>query len=336
MQLGPYTLKNKWILAPMAGVSEQPFREIAFELGVALAPTELVSATGLIRASTRTAKYLRHGDNEQPFVVQLFGGEPEIMAQAAVMAKEAGAHAVDINMGCPVPKVTKSGAGSGLMCDLPRAAEVVRQCREASGLPVSAKIRAGWTEQSLNYVEMGLALQEAGVAAVALHPRTRAQQYAGRADWTRIARLKDALAHTPVIGNGDVVTVEDAHRMIEETNCDAVMIGRGALGNPWLFRMLNGGPPPTNEERYELVLRHFDAHVKFVGKELPAVREFRRHWSWYSHGLAGSSAFRGIINKLDDIHEVREAGKRFFADAIVARAMQSVDEADVDYRTAFG
>lgn len=336
MQFGPYTLKNKWILAPMAGVSEQPFREIAFELGVAMAPTELVSATGLIRASTRTAKYLRHSANEQPFVVQLFGGEPEIMAEAAVMAKAAGAHAIDINMGCPVPKVTKSGAGSGLMCDLPRAAEVVRRCREASGLPVSAKIRAGWTEQSLNYVEMGLALQEVGVAAVALHPRTRAQQYAGRADWTRIARLKDALANTPVIGNGDVVTVEDAHRMIEETNCDAVMIGRGALGNPWLFRMLNGGPPPTNEERCELVLRHFDAHVKFVGKDLPAVREFRRHWGWYSHGLAGSSAFRGEINKLDELSEVRAAGERFFSDAIVARPMQSVDEADVDYRTAFG
>lgn len=320
----------------MAGVSEQPFREIAFELGVGLAPTELVSATGLIRASTRTRKYLRHGAIENPFVVQLFGGDPETMAQAAVMAREVGAHAVDINMGCPVPKVTKSGAGSGLMCDVPRAAEIVRRCREESGLPVSAKIRAGWNSESLNYVEMGKALEQAGVAAVALHPRTRAQQYSGRADWTRIARLKDALAHTPVIGNGDVVTVEDAHRMIEETNCDAVMIGRGALGNPWLFRMLNGGPEPTTDERLELVLRHFEAHVAFVGSDLPAVREFRRHWGWYSHGLSGSSAFRGDINKLDDIDAVRETARRFFETATVARQMRSVDEADVDYRTAFG
>lgn len=336
MKFGPYTLKNPWILAPMAGVSEQPFREIAFELGVALAPTELVSATGLIRASTRTRKYLRHGAIEEPFVVQLFGGDPETMAQAAVMAREVGAHGVDINMGCPVPKVTKSGAGSGLMCDVPRAAEIVRRCREESGLPVSAKIRAGWNSESLNYVEMGRALEAVGVAAVALHPRTRAQQYTGRADWTRIARLKDALAHTPVIGNGDVVTVEDAHRMREETNCDAVMIGRGALGNPWLFRMLNGGPPPTVEERLELVMRHFESHVVFVGSDLPAVREFRRHWGWYSHGLSGSSAFRGEINKLDDIDEVRETARRFFSEATVARQMRSVDEADVDYRTAFG
>lgn len=336
MQLGPYTLKNKWILAPMAGVSEQPFREIAFELGAALAPTELVSANGLIRASARTAKYLRHGAIEQPFVVQLFGGEPEVMAEAAVMAKAVGAHALDINMGCPVPKVTKSGAGSGLLCDPPRAAEIVRRCREATGLPVSAKIRSGWNEQSLNYVEVGLALQEAGVAAVALHPRTRAQQYEGRADWSRITRLKDALAHTPVIGNGDVVTVEDAHRMLEQTGCDAVMIGRGALGNPWLFRMLEGGPAPTIEERCELVLRHFDAHLAFVGKELHAVREFRRHWGWYSHGLAGSSAFRGEINRLDDAAQVRAFGERFFSQAGVARAMASVDEADIDYRTAYG
>lgn len=335
-QLGPFALRNRWILAPMAGVSEQPFRELVFELGAALAPTELVSANGLIRASARTRKYLRHGPTERPFVVQLFGGEPEVMAQAAVMAKEVGADAIDINMGCPVPKVTRSGAGSGLLCDPPRAQAIVRQCREATGLPVSVKIRAGWDAHSLHFVDFGLAMEEAGAAWVALHPRTRAQGYAGRADWTRIARLKDALQRTPVIGNGDVVTPADAHRMIAETGCDAVMIGRGALGNPWIFRELAGGPPPTAEERAALVLRHFDAHRAFVGAELPALREFRRHWGWYSHGLAGSSAFRNEINRLDDASAARALAERFFLAAGAAHGLGSVDDADLDYRTAYG
>jgi nifR3 family TIM-barrel protein len=335
-RLGNIVPANHYILAPMAGVSEQPFREIAFELGAGLAPTELVSANGLIRASSRTSKYLKHGASEQPFVVQIFGGEPELMAQAAVMVKQAGADVIDINMGCPVPKVTKSGAGSGLLCDPPRAQQIVRLCKEATGLPVSAKIRAGWDSSRLNFVEMGLALQEVGVAAVALHPRTRAQGYAGKADWTRIAKLKDALKHTPVIGNGDVVSVADAKRMQAETNCDAVMIGRGALGNPWIFRQLLGGLPPTPEERCELVLRHFDAHIVFVEKELPAVREFRRHWGWYSHGLAGSAAFRSEINKLESAAAARALAERFFSGAAQERTMQSVDDAEVDYKIAYG
>ena len=336
VRLGPLTLANPWILAPMAGVSEQPFREIAFELGAALAPTELVSANGLIRASARTQKYLRHGASEKPFVVQLFGGEPEVMAQAAVMAKEAGADAIDINMGCPVPKVTRSGAGSGLLCDPPRAQAIVRACRESTGLPVSAKIRAGWDAHRLNFVEMGLALEEAGVAFLALHPRTRAQGYAGRADWSRIAGLKAALKHTPVIGNGDVVSPADARRMMKETGCDAVMIGRGALGNPWIFRQLSGGAAPSAEERAALVLRHFDAHIRFVGAELPALREFRRHWGWYSHGLSGSSAFRNEVNRLDEADKARALAARFFATAVQERGLGSVDDAELDYRTAYG
>jgi len=335
-QLGLLSLPNRYILAPMAGVSEQPFREIALALGAGLAPTELVSANGLIRASARTSKYLRHGPTEKPFVVQIFGGEPDVMAQAAVMVKAAGADAIDINMGCPVPKVTKSGAGSGLLCDPPRAAEIVRRCKEATGLPVSAKIRAGWDASRLNFCEVALALEEVGVAAVALHPRTRAQGYAGRADWSRITALKRALKHTPVIGNGDVITPEDARRMEEETGCDAVMIGRGALGNPWIFRQLQGGDPASAEERCALVLAHFEAHLAFVGKELPAVREFRRHFGWYSHGLSGAAAFRSAVNQLDAAAAVRALVERFFSAAHSERALRSVDEADVDYRAAYG
>jgi len=320
----------------MAGVSEQPFREIALELGAGLAPTELVSANGLIRASARTAKYLKHGPTEKPFVVQLFGGEPEIMAQGAVMAKVAGADAIDINMGCPVPKVTRSGAGSGLLCDPPRAQTIIRLCKEATGLPVSAKIRAGWDANRLNFVEMGLALQEAGVSMLALHPRTRAQGYSGRADWTRIAMLKEAVKHVPIVGNGDVVTPADAHRMIAETKCDAVMIGRGALGNPWIFRELNGGPPATVEERLALVLRHLDSHVAFVGSPIHALRSFRRFFGWYSHGLSGGAAFRSEINRVESVEVARGLCERFFGGTHVDHGMLSVDDAEIDYRTAYG
>jgi nifR3 family TIM-barrel protein len=336
IQLGPLTLPNPYILAPMAGVSEQPFRELVLGLGAGLAPTELVSANGLIRATARTAKYLRHGAAERPFVVQIFGGEPEVMERAAVLVKEAGADAIDINMGCPVPKVTRSGAGSGLLCDPPRAAEIVRRCRAATGLPVSAKIRAGWDAGRLNFCEVGAALEEAGVAAVALHPRTRAQGYEGRADWSRITALKRSLRRTPVIGNGDILSPADARRMMEETGCDAVMIGRGALGNPWIFRELLGGPPPSPEERCALVLAHFDAHLAFVGRPLPAVREFRRHAGWYSHGLASGAAFRATVNRTDDPILVREMFQRFFSTAAVERHARAVEEADVDYRLAYG
>jgi tRNA-dihydrouridine synthase B len=335
-QLGPLSIPNPFILAPMAGVSEQPFREIVLELGAGLAPTELISSNGLIRASARTAHYLKHGVTEKPFVVQLFGGDPEIMAEAAVMAKAAGADMIDINMGCPVPKVTRSGAGSGLLCDPPRAARVVKLCKEATGLPVSAKIRAGWDANRLNFVEVALALEEVGVAWLALHPRTRAQAYTGRADWTRIATLKASVKHTPIIGNGDVVKPDDARRMLAETGCDAVMIGRGALGNPWIFRELAGGLPPTIDERAALVLRHFDAHLAFIGRELPAVREFRRHWGWYSHGLAGSSSFRNEILRHDDAVTVRALAARFFEAAGASAALESVDDAEVDYRAAYG
>lgn len=334
-RLGPLLLKNRFILAPMAGVSEQPFRELALELGAGLAPTELVSANGLIRASARTAKYLRHGPTEKPFIVQLFGGEPEVMAQAAVLAREAGADAIDINMGCPVPKVTRSGAGSALLCDPKRAASIVRACREATGLPVFAKIRAGWDANSLNFCEVGLALEEAGVAALALHPRTRAQGYSGRADWSRIAALKKALRHTPVVGNGDVCSREDARRMEEETGCDAVMVGRAALGNPWLFRELLGGAPPSPAERCALVLRHFEAHLAFVGREPEAVRQFRKHAGWYAHGLTGAAAFRARVNTLETAEPVREIVREFFARAD-RESRPRHGEAEVDYRTAYG
>ncbi len=354
LPIGPYQLRNRFILAPMAGVSEMPFRVLAFEQGAALCPTELISAQGLFRINTRTMRYLRYDPKvEVPYSLQLFGGEPEAMAKAAVVAKQYGAQIIDINMGCPVKKVTKTGAGSGLLCDSPRAADIVRQVREATGLPVTVKIRSGWDANSLNYLEMADALGAAGCAALAMHGRTRAQGYSGLADWSAIARLKRHVGDKmPIIGNGDVKTVGDAQRMLEETGCDYVMIGRGALGNPWLFRELLGGPKPTNEERCELVQRHFRWHLTFSAEarvhkeqldpeararkdELMAVHGFRSHLGWYSHGLYGASAFRARVNQADTRQQVEDALESFFLGASVDPAAFA-GEQELDYRTALG
>lgn len=354
LPIGPYTLRNRFILAPMAGVSEMPFRVLAFEQGAALAPTELISAQGLFRISSRTLRYLRcNKEVEKPYSLQLFGGEPEVMAKAAVIAKEYGADIIDINMGCPVKKVTKTGAGSGLSCDPQRAGEIIRQIREATGLPVTAKIRSGWDANQKNFLQMADVLGAAGVAALAVHPRTRAQGYSGKADWSVIADLKRHVGNAfPIIGNGDVKTVDDAVRMVETTGCDYVMIGRGALGNPWIFRLLLGGQKPTNEERCELVLRHFRQHMVFSAEarvhrevlppeqradkdELQGVHSFRSHLGWYAHGLYGASAFRAKINHADRKKEVEDALESFFLGASTDSSAPETEQ-ELDYRTALG
>jgi tRNA-dihydrouridine synthase B len=354
LPIGPYTLKNRFILAPMAGVSEMPFRVLAFEQGAALCPTELISAQGLFRINSRTLRYLRYEPKvEQPYSLQLFGGEPEVMAQAAVIAKQYGAQIIDINMGCPVKKVTKTGAGSGLLCDASRAADIIRHIKAATGLPVTAKIRSGWDANQKNFLQMADALGEAGVAALAMHARTRAQGYSGHADWSLIAQLKRHVGTAfPIIGNGDVKTVADATRMLETTGCDYVMIGRAALGNPWLFRELLGGPKPTNEERCTVVRRHFRQHLVFSAEarvhreELPpekralkdeqqGVHSFRSHLAWYAHGLHGASAFRARINQVDRAAQVEDALEEFFLGAGRDEGVPDAEQ-EFDYRTALG
>jgi len=335
LRLGPFTLKNPWVLAPMAGVSEEPFRVLAFRMGAALCPTELVSAQGLMRANARTVRYLRHDrEVERPYSVQIFGGEPEVMASAARVAKEWGAELIDVNMGCPVKKVTRNGAGSALLCDPPRAAAIVRAIGEATGLPVTAKIRSGWDAQHRNYLEMATALEEAGCVGLAVHPRTRAQGYAGQADWSVIADLRRHLRSMTLIGNGDVKTPEDARRMRESTGCDLVMIGRAALGNPWIFRQLLGGAAPDAEERCQVVLGHFRAHAAFVGEPLGAVRSFRKHLAWYTHGLRGAAAFRAEVNQLVQAEQVELAVRRFYQSTDVDPL--DAEEQEVDYRAALG
>ncbi len=332
---GPYWLPHPYVLAPMAGVSEQPFRVLAFRLGAALCTTELVSAQGLLRASARTLRYLRHDAAvEHPYSVQVFGGDAESMAQAAVVAKQWGAEAIDVNMGCPVKKVTRNGAGSALLCDPPRAAAIIRAIHAATGLPVSAKIRSGWDAHHRNYLEMAGHLEDAGCIALAVHPRTRAQGYAGAADWSVIAELVRHRRRMAIVGNGDVKAPADARRMLESTGCDLVMVGRGALGNPWIFREILGGPSPSPGERREVVASHLSAHVAFVGEPLAAVRSFRKHLGWYSHGLHGAAAFRSEVNQLADLADVQRAVHRFCSQAVGDGS--AAEEQEVDYRSALG
>lgn len=315
MQLGPYRFEKPLILAPMAAVSEAPYRRLVRELGAALAPTELISAEGLVRRNERTLRYLRHAPAlEEPFYVQLFGGDPGRMGEAARIARDHGARLLDVNMGCPVPKVTRNGAGSALMADPRRAAAIVREVGRASGLPVTAKIRSGWDAGSINAVEVARALEEAGAAAIAVHGRTRAQGYAGRADWTVIAQVKQAVG-VPVFGNGDVATRADAERMFAQTGCDGVMVGRAALGNPWVFRELRGGPPPTPAERRDTVLRHLEEHLAHWGDPVSGLRAFRRMLLWYGRGLRGAAQFRVGAVRIDSLEDLRAAIEAFFGEA---------------------
>lgn len=315
MQLGPHRFSRALVMAPMAAVSDQPYRVITLELGATLAPTELISCEGLVRRQARSLRYLRHdAARERPFYVQLFGGDPAHLAEAGRVAAEHGAEIIDVNMGCPVPKVTRNGAGAALMSDPERAAAIVEGLRLATGLPITAKIRSGWDARSINAPEFAKRLEGAGACAIAVHARTRAQAYAGKADWSIIAAVKRAVS-VPVIGNGDVKSRADAERMQRETGCDGVMVGRAALGYPWIFREICGGPPPTQDERRAMVLRHFDEHLAHAGDPLGGVRSFRRMLLWYARGLRGASQFRVAATRIDEPAEVREAIARFFAEA---------------------
>jgi tRNA-dihydrouridine synthase B len=335
LKIGPYKLQNPFILAPMAGVSEMPFRVISLSMGASAAPTELISSKGLLYGQARTARYLTHDPSEQPFWVQIFGGDVESMVAGGRRAIELGARILDINMGCPVRKVTKNGAGSALLCDPSRAADLVRGMSTELGVPITVKIRAGWDDQSKNYVEMGLALQDAGCAAVALHARTRAQGYSGQADWGMITELAAAL-EVPVIGNGDVRTPADARRMLSETGCSGVMIGRAALGNPWIFSQLRDGNTavPTPEERWALVQRHLAAHLSFVGNVEMGLRRFRPHLMWYAHGLRGATAFRREAMHLASLDEVQRCCEAFYLGAVPSQ--EETSEVAFDERGALG
>ncbi|MCL5935748.1 MAG: tRNA dihydrouridine synthase DusB [Bacillota bacterium] len=312
MQIGSVKLTNQVVAAPMAGVTDRAFRMIAREQGCALAVTEMVSDLALIYANPRTYRMLDFRGERYPLSVQIFGSNPETMGQAAAIVVERGADVVDINMGCPTPKIVKNGEGSALMRQPSLAGKIVEAVVKAvPGVPVTVKIRKGWDEQSVNAVEFAKMLEGAGTSLVTVHGRTRNQFYSGKADWDIIRQVKNAL-QIPVIGNGDIWTPRDAARILEETGCDGIMIGRPAMGNPWIFRdivhFLQTGeelPPPAPQERIDTAIRHLELMVESKGEPV-AVFEMRKHAAWYTKGIRGAARIRETINKSQSKKEITD------------------------------
>ena len=309
LSLGPVSLDNPFLLAPLAGVTDSAFRSICKEQGAALVYSEMVSAKGLYYNDKNTEYLLTFREEEHPVAYQIFGSEPEMIAFAADKLKDRDNCILDINMGCPVPKVVKNGEGSALLKRPELAQELVRTAVKYAGKPVTIKMRIGWDDESIVAVEFAKAMEEAGAAAVAVHGRTREQFYTGVADWSQIRAVKEALS-IPVIGNGDVFNGADAMRMMEETGCDFVMIARGAMGNPWIFREAKAlwkgemVQPVTREERRRIATEHFNRILADKG-EYCSVREMRKHVGWYTKGMPGSATLRGQVNNITDAQQLR-------------------------------
>lgn len=301
---------NNIFLAPMAGVTDKAFRIICREHGSGLVYTEMVSSKGLYYGSKKTEIMLDIDEREAPAAVQIFGSDPEIMGQMAeIISENPRVAIIDINMGCPAPKITKNCEGSALMREPKLAESIIKNTVAKSKKPVTVKFRKGWDESSINAVEFARMAEGAGASAVTVHGRTRVQMYEGKADWNIIARVKEAVK-IPVIGNGDVVSPEAAKRLFDETGCDSIMIGRGALGNPWIFgrilNYLNSGeilPEPAWGDRIDASLLHLDMMYDFKGQK--GVLEMRKHLAWYLKGVKGAALIRDKINRLEDVKDIK-------------------------------
>ena len=319
MRIGNVEVATPLALAPMAGVTDAAFRQICREYGAGLSCTELVSAKALCYHDEKSKRLLFLAENERPGVAQIFGAEPEDMATAARIAVEvSGADILDLNMGCPVGKVVRQGCGAALMRDPDRAVRMVEAVTDAVDVPVTVKLRSGWDKGSLNAAELAVRLENAGAAAIAVHARTRAQMYGGQADWTVIRRVKEAV-HVPVIANGDVFSALDAQRILLHTGADAVMIGRGAFGNPWIFQqvraVLEGREVPAlppAAERFDTAVRQVELSARYRGERV-ALLEARRHCCWYLKGVPHAGYYKEQIVRMEtlaDLYRVAEGVRR--------------------------
>ncbi len=309
MKIAGIELENNIFLAPMAGVTDMPFRILCKGQGCGLVYTEMVSAKGMHYNDEKSSKLADINDAEKPASVQIFGSDPKIMAGIAERLNDSEASFIDINMGCPTPKITKNGEGSALMRRPELVAEIVREVSRATTKPVTVKIRKGWDDESVNAVEIAKIAEENGARAVAVHGRTREQFYSGKADWSIIRKVKESVS-IPVIGNGDVVTPQDAKNLLEQTGCDAVMIGRGAQGNPWIFKKvlawLQRGeliPDPAPQEKIDTIVRHMDMLTELKGEHI-ALCEMRKHIAWYIKGMRNATYVKEKVFHTSDRVEI--------------------------------